>query len=189
MADDREPEKDDEDTDEHGSEDDGGRHDAADTQREHGECCEADDDHGIDDPLDDDRAEDRRPTDALPFPERVAADELAKARGKDVVREVADERVPDDTRVPDARDRRQERAPPCGSRRHVQYDRDRHQGDDREVRRPKHLDGGPDIDGPQQQIGGDDADGDPEDPASRRATTHRRAVSFGDGRRCKRWRR
>jgi len=54
------------------------RHPAPDAQGQHGNRRDRDDHHGIDDALDDDRAEDGRPCHALLLTERVAADELAQ---------------------------------------------------------------------------------------------------------------
>ena len=50
-------------------------------------------DDEVDDALDDDRPERRRPADALPVAEVVAPDELAEPGRQDVVRQVADEQV------------------------------------------------------------------------------------------------
>ena len=65
---------------------DGGRDDAPDVEDEDRHGRDRDHDHHVDDPLDDDRAEGRRPADPLAVAEVVAPDELAEARRQDVVR-------------------------------------------------------------------------------------------------------
>ena len=54
---------------------------------------------GVDDALDDDRAEDGGPADALALAERMAAEQLAEAGRQDVVGEIADVRVAEDPPV------------------------------------------------------------------------------------------
>ena len=99
MRGDPEPEHDDQQRDERQPEQDGAAHRAADAQDEDRDRGDRHDHHRVDDPLDDDRAEDRRPADAFALAERVAAVQLAEPRRQDVVGEVADVGVAEDAPV------------------------------------------------------------------------------------------
>ena len=99
VADDRDQQADEQHADEPGAEDDGGRGDATHIQEHDRDGCQRDDDDGVDDPLDHHRAEHGRAAHPFPFPEGVAAHELAEARGQDVVREVAQVCVAEHPRI------------------------------------------------------------------------------------------
>ena len=99
MGGDPEPEADDQQRHEGEPEQDRAAHHAADAQDEDRERRDRHDHDGVDDPLDDDRAEDRRPAHALALAQGVAPVQLAEPRRQDVVGQVADVRVAEDPPV------------------------------------------------------------------------------------------
>ena len=106
-------------SDEHCPKTDGRAHDATDAERHDRDRRQGHDDHGVDDALHHDRAEDRWAAHALALAQRVTADELAKTGRQDVVGEVTQVRIAQDAAVRDALDRREQDPPPTAARGHV----------------------------------------------------------------------
>ena len=126
MGGDPEPEPDDQQRDEREPEQDRAAHHPADAQDEDRERGDRHDHHGVDDPLDDDRAEHRRPADALALAQGVAPIQLAEPRRQDVVGEVADVRVAEHPPVRQRRDRREQGPPARAARPDVDGRRHQH---------------------------------------------------------------
>ncbi len=197
MCRDPQAQDDDEQGDEGGPEQHGARHDAAGAQHEHRERRDGDDHDRVDDPLDDDRAQDRRPADALAVTQRMTPIELAEPCRQDVVGEVADVRVAEDAVVGQPRDRREEGLPARPAGGDIEGRRHQHHPDPGKGCRSQDLERGLEIDRPDEDEDREDADGDPERPAEERAAAdphaarqsdrRRRAASFGDRRRRSRW--
>ena len=162
MGGDPEPEGDDQQRDEGEPEQDRTGHDPADAQDEHGDSGDRHHHHRIDDPLDDDRAEDRRPAHALALAERVAPVQLAEARRQDVVGEVADVRVAEHGPVGQRRDRRQEGPPASAPRTDVDEAGDQHHPDPGRRRRGQDPERRLDVDRADEDPDRDDTDRDAE---------------------------
>src|SRR5947207_2844840 len=80
------------------------RHEPTHVQHEDRQRRERHDNGRVDDPLHDDRAQRRRPADALAVAEVVAPHQLPKARRQHVVGEVADQQIAGDRQEPDVVD-------------------------------------------------------------------------------------
>jgi hypothetical protein len=158
---------------------------------------DGDDDGDVHHPLDDDRAERRRPAQSLPIAEVVTAHQLTEAGRQDVVGQVADQQVRQHGPEADRRDRAQQALP---------ADRAEEDVDDEEPERhhqPAGLGAGDDVDRRREVDRPDDegdrerGDRDPDDAAQDRRPAQavhpprsgRRATSFGDRRTRSRWRR
>ena len=120
MRRDPEAEHDDHQRDERQPEQDRAAHGAADAQDQHRDRGDGHDHDGVDDALDDDRAQDRRPADAFPLTERVAAVQLPESRRQDVVGQIADVGVAEDTAVSERGDRREQGPPASAARADVE---------------------------------------------------------------------
>ena len=111
MRGDPEAEDDDQQGHERGTQQDRAGHHAPNAQDDHRKRRDGHDHDRVDDAFHDDRAEDRRPADPLPLPERVTPVQLAEPGGQDVVGQIPDVRVTQDPPVGQRRDRRQEHPP------------------------------------------------------------------------------
>ena len=75
------------------ADEDGAHYHAPDVENKNGRRADADQDDGVDDPLDDHRAESRAAADTFAIAQIVASHQLAEAGRQDVVGQVSDEHV------------------------------------------------------------------------------------------------
>jgi len=187
---------------------DGAGNDAPDAEDKERRRRDGDDRDEIDDALDDDRSEGRRPADPLPIAEVVAPDQLAQPGRQDIVGEIADQEVAEHPRVADRGDRTEEPLPPQRPEGQGGRKEHRRQPDPAQVGMGQHVAGPSEVDATQDEPQGRDRDRCADEGAEKRSRTHLdwrrraggaqtaeggggvgvRAVSFGERRRPMRWR-
>ena len=141
------------------------------THRQHQdrERGDGDDDRRVDDPFHDHRPEDRRPGDARPVTEDVAAHQLAEACRQDVVREIADEQRRGRRSQRDIGDGLQQQPPADRPQGDVERDEHQEQRDPPRIGVPERGGGRLEVDGADDQRERDDRDDDTADHADRPA--------------------